>query len=619
MERMSINFFVEEPPDTSPSSSNKWVLVSPKDDILCSPSTNYELIEINDDEHCKGKWVEGCCIQDEEGCNEFNTKMNDVVQEDLIVSVLMKMGRSPVKRINAESKQHEVRKSELPNLSGRRRRVKTPPMRSCKKLPRLVSLPDENHGPAGEMSAIPPSEKGTRVQGNECFMLMQDTGESEGVDDDLVCDNDDKDEDYEEPSTTTATNSAKHLNIAHGSEVTIRSFACDKHSKWKKKCPWNCPRRREMVTAGAQVRRKLWTKKESALLLKWVKEEDPQYMSSKDSEQRWVQIAKLLNRSVNSTKKKFMRLTNQWSPKPAARSKSRLSSDEDLDDDLDEPSFDELIQAKEALNQPIKRESVVKKEQMVKREQEVMKAAVIQKDSMVKEEVTQKGQAVKNETVARTREKVSLEVPPVIYKERAIHVITKDRVTKKQQSTKKEHIVKNDHVGVEEHIDSGEEYGEVSYKSHDIRGLRSGRATVVCEKHRRWKKRCPPDCVDKKEAEKRFREREAKKEEQQITHQEDEPNTIVPSNTNLKRKGTGRGVGRPAQSCRQHQLEHQKCPEDCPRRPIKKVKVDTAYVRNVTNPKLKGPPRSIAAAASAPPSVSKRASRRLSDPSFLYI
>lgn len=52
------------------------------------------------------------------------------------------------------------------------------------------------------------------------------------------------------------------------------------------------------------ARRKLWTKKESALLVQWA---DDLVQAARETEAVWEDIAKTLNRSVNSTKKKFMR------------------------------------------------------------------------------------------------------------------------------------------------------------------------------------------------------------------------------------------------------------------------------------------------------------------------
>jgi hypothetical protein len=84
---------------------------------------------------------------------------------------------------------------------------------------------------------------------------------------------------------------------------TVRSFACEKHSKWKKKCPPNCPLRKEHARVP-MARRKLWTKKESALLVRWA---DDLVQAARETDDMWEDIAKTLNRSVNSTKKKFMR------------------------------------------------------------------------------------------------------------------------------------------------------------------------------------------------------------------------------------------------------------------------------------------------------------------------
>lgn len=82
-----------------------------------------------------------------------------------------------------------------------------------------------------------------------------------------------------------------------------RSFACEKHSKWKKKCPANCPLRKE--NSGVTTpRRKLWTKKESAMLVQWA---DDVVLQRRETEEMWEDIARTLNRTVNSTKKKFMR------------------------------------------------------------------------------------------------------------------------------------------------------------------------------------------------------------------------------------------------------------------------------------------------------------------------
>lgn len=110
-----------------------------------------------------------------------------------------------------------------------------------------------------------------------------------------------EDEDYEECKSNKSNRDDQSL-FYNG---PLRSFACEKHSKWKKKCPTNCPLRKEL-TRMPHVRRKLWTKRESALLVQWAGE-DPLQLSSKEADVMWEEIAKTLNRSVNSTKKKFMR------------------------------------------------------------------------------------------------------------------------------------------------------------------------------------------------------------------------------------------------------------------------------------------------------------------------
>lgn len=88
-----------------------------------------------------------------------------------------------------------------------------------------------------------------------------------------------------------------------GSFSHLRSFACEKHSKWKKKCPANCPQRKEH-TRVPLTRRKLWTKEENRQLLQRV---DPGLVAREDGDAIWGEIAKELHRSVNSTKKKYMR------------------------------------------------------------------------------------------------------------------------------------------------------------------------------------------------------------------------------------------------------------------------------------------------------------------------
>ena len=79
----------------------------------------------------------------------------------------------------------------------------------------------------------------------------------------------------------------------------VRSFACEKHSKWKKKCPVDCPLRKQQARVP-MARRKLWSKNESALLVHMADE-------LHESDVEWEAIARTFNRSVSSTKKKFMR------------------------------------------------------------------------------------------------------------------------------------------------------------------------------------------------------------------------------------------------------------------------------------------------------------------------
>jgi hypothetical protein len=116
------------------------------------------------------------------------------------------------------------------------------------------------------------------------------------------------DEDYEEGESSRSKSSkgdASSDTLFYGGP--LRSFACEKHSKWKKKCPANCPLRKELARLP-HVRRKLWTKRESALLVQWAGDEGPlAQTSSRDVDAMWEEIARTLDRSVNSTKKKFMR------------------------------------------------------------------------------------------------------------------------------------------------------------------------------------------------------------------------------------------------------------------------------------------------------------------------
>jgi len=196
----------------------------------------------------------------------------------------------------------------------------------------------------------------------------------------------------------------------------VRSFACDKHSKWKKKCPTNCPLRRE----------------QARILVRWADDLVP---ADGETDVVWEDIAKTLNRSVNSTKKKFMRLTNQWSPSSAT---------------------------------------------------------------------------------------------------------TSTRAYRSTNKYKRKRGV--DTTWEEDECDTDVEGDSTPHC--EFREER--RATIVCEKHRRWKKRCPIDCKDKREEVK---------------------GTInITSEKKIYRHRSAGVVGRPAVSCRRHQIEHQKCPADCPRR-----------------------------------------------------
>ncbi len=136
------------------------------------------------------------------------------------------------------------------------------------------------------------------------------SSESSGEDSIDEFDESNLDEDYYDiPSRTRQQN----IKSPSSPSCQVRSFACEKHSKWKKKCPSNCPLRKELPRIP-HARRKLWSKREMVLLVQWAKgggkeetEKDLLGLSSKESEQRWERIANALNRSVNSTKKKFMR------------------------------------------------------------------------------------------------------------------------------------------------------------------------------------------------------------------------------------------------------------------------------------------------------------------------
>jgi hypothetical protein len=118
---------------------------------------------------------------------------------------------------------------------------------------------------------------------------------------------DDGRSEYEDSDTDAQAQLNKAQSIHE--DTIIRSLACDKHSKWKKKCPHNCPHRKEVIVSAStcDLRRKLWTKHESSFLLKSVREHNPMHMEARECELRWAHIAKTLNRTINSTKKKFMR------------------------------------------------------------------------------------------------------------------------------------------------------------------------------------------------------------------------------------------------------------------------------------------------------------------------
>eukprot|EP01133_Synstelium_polycarpum_P001393 gene1393-1607_t len=103
-----------------------------------------------------------------------------------------------------------------------------------------------------------------------------------------------------------------------------RSLACTKHSKWKKRCPDTCVGRVSPVEFPTTTR-KLWSQEECCQLLEMVFQKDPQSVTSKESEQRWRSIANALGRTVTSTRKKYMRLMNKWSPRPMTSSVHPIS------------------------------------------------------------------------------------------------------------------------------------------------------------------------------------------------------------------------------------------------------------------------------------------------------
>ena len=127
----------------------------------------------------------------------------------------------------------------------------------------------------------------------------EDEDEDEGQDPD----EDDLDDRHPKDSKPPRWSTASNRNFS----CSERSFACEKHSKWKKKCPSNCPLRKQQATIHAGSGRKLWTKKESAMLVRWA---DHLLVATRETDEVWKDIAKTLNRSVNSTKKKFMRYVN---------------------------------------------------------------------------------------------------------------------------------------------------------------------------------------------------------------------------------------------------------------------------------------------------------------------
>eukprot|EP00026_Physarum_polycephalum_P003099 Phypoly_transcript_03108.p1 GENE.Phypoly_transcript_03108~~Phypoly_transcript_03108.p1 ORF type:complete len:386 (+),score=74.99 Phypoly_transcript_03108:1354-2511(+) len=122
------------------------------------------------------------------------------------------------------------------------------------------------------------------------------------------------------------------------------------------------------------------------------------------------------------------------------------------------------------------------------------------------------------------------------------------------------------------------------YQEHYSEVRSERRATIVCEKHRRWKKRCPADCKDKQE------EAEA-----QLTLQ-----SIGDGKRKTRHRLAG-VVGRPAVSCRRHQLEHQKCPEDCPRRrPVPRKEVPIASPPSFPPSPLSPSPSPSSSSSSSP-------------------
>ncbi|GAM23873.1 hypothetical protein SAMD00019534_070480, partial [Acytostelium subglobosum LB1] len=135
--------------------------------------------------------------------------------------------------------------------------------------------------------------------------------------------NDDPDSGNSYPSSPNSQNSDGDEG-ANRSPNGSRSMACGKHSKWKKRCPDTCVGRVSPVEFSSSTR-KLWTQEECCQLLEMVFQMDPQSVTAKESEQRWRSIAQTLGRTVTSTRKKYMRLMNKWSPRPMATSVHPIS------------------------------------------------------------------------------------------------------------------------------------------------------------------------------------------------------------------------------------------------------------------------------------------------------
>lgn len=110
----------------------------------------------------------------------------------------------------------------------------------------------------------------------------------------------------------------------------------------------------------------------------------------------------------------------------------------------------------------------------------------------------------------------------------------------------------------------------------------------ACEKHKRWKKRCPDDCPGRKGKFRNVKKTTPGETESQTFHQETSSSSpslaaatsLSPSSSSLQvikdeskatssSSSTRKKPGRKTAACERHTLKHSKCPPNCPdRRPI---------------------------------------------------